>query len=152
MGVLDGTKIMRGSVALVRRNAALLWFPVISTVCLAVTAGFWILWGTSLYETGSRPILLVPLAVGGLYSLSFLGVFFSVALAAAAAEAVAGSEASVGDGIDVAFDRLGGIAGWAAVSILIALPRRPGRRCSSSRSSAGSRSASAQASCARSSP
>jgi len=121
MGVLDGAKIMRDSVAVVRRNAALLWFPAISTVCLALTAGFWVLWGASLYETNGRPLVLVPLVIGGLYSLSFLGVFFSVALAAAAAEAVAGGDASVGDGIDVAFDRLGGIAGWAAISILIAL-------------------------------
>jgi hypothetical protein len=122
MDVLDGTEIMRDSAAVVRKNPSLLWFPVLSTVCLALLAGFWVLWGTSIYQThGRSATFLVPLVVGGLYTLSYLGVFFSVALAGAAAEAVAGREASVGDGIDLAFDRLGGIAGWAAISIFVAL-------------------------------
>jgi hypothetical protein len=122
VGVFDGTKIMRDSVAVVRANPGLLWFPVLSTVCLALLAGFWVLWGTSIYQThGRSTVFLVPLVLGGLYSLSFLGVFFGVALAGAAAEAVAGRGASVGDGIDIAFDRLGGIAGWAAISIVVGL-------------------------------
>jgi hypothetical protein len=122
MGVFDGTKIMRDSVAVVRENPSLLWFPVLSTVCLALLAGFWVLWGTSIYQTrGHSTIFLALLVVAGLYSLSLLGVFFSVALSAAAAGAVGEGDASVGHGIDVAFDRLGGIAGWAAVSVLVGI-------------------------------
>jgi len=122
MSVFDGTKIMRDSAAVVRANPSLLWFPVLSTACLALLAGFWVLWGASIVQAhGRSAVFLVPLVVGALYTLSYLGVFFSVALAAAAAEAVAGRGASVGDGIDIAFDRLGGIAGWSAVSIFVAL-------------------------------
>ncbi|HKT43666.1 MAG TPA: DUF6159 family protein [Gaiellaceae bacterium] len=121
MGVLDGTKLMRDSLAVVRANARLLWFPVISTVSLALIAGFWILWGTSLYDAHGTSLLLVPLVVAGLYSLSFVAVFFSVALAGTASEAVEGSEPSVGDGIDIAFDCLGAIAGWAAMSLFVGL-------------------------------
>jgi hypothetical protein len=121
MGVVDGAQLMRDSYAVVRRNAALLWFPVISTSCLAVLAGFWVLWGDSLYVTGGTSIVLIPLVIAGLYSLSFVGVFFSVALAGTAAEVIDGGEPSIGDGIDVAFDRLGAIAAWAAISIFVAL-------------------------------
>ncbi|HEY2542343.1 MAG TPA: DUF6159 family protein [Gaiellaceae bacterium] len=121
MGVLDGTRLMRDSVGVVRQNAALLWFPVISTICLALLAGFWILWGASLYEAHHGwSLALVPLVVAGLYSLSFVGVFFSVALAGTASEAVEGSEPSLGDGIDIAFDCLGAIAAWAAMSLFVA--------------------------------
>lgn len=121
MGVLDGTRLMRDSVSVVRQNAALLWFPVISTLCLVLISGFWILWGASLYKTHGASLVLVPLAVAGLYSLSFVAVFFSVALAGSANEAVAGSDPSLGDGIDIAFDCLGAIAGWAAMSLLVGL-------------------------------
>src|SRR5581483_10387116 len=121
MGILDGAKIMRDSVAVVRQNAALLWFPVISTLCLVAMAGFWILWGASIYKAHGASYALVPLVVAGLYSLSFIAVFFSVALAGSANEAVAGSEPSLGDGIDIAFDCLGPIAGWAAMSLVVGL-------------------------------
>jgi hypothetical protein len=56
-----------------------------------------------------------------LYSLFFVGVFFSVALAGAAAEAIDGGEPSFSDGVDVAWTRLGGIAGWAGYSLFVAL-------------------------------
>lgn len=121
MGILDGTRIMRDSLAVVRRNAALLWFPVISTLCLVALSGFWILWGASLYETDGRSLWLVPLVVAGLYSLSFVGIFFSVALAGTADEAVGGSGPSLGDGIEIAFDCLGPIAAWAAMSLVVGL-------------------------------
>jgi hypothetical protein len=47
--------------------------------------------------------------------------FFSVALAGAAAEAIDGGEPSFSDGVDVAWTRLGGIAGWAGYSLFVAL-------------------------------
>jgi hypothetical protein len=52
---------------------------------------------------------------------SLVGVFFSVALAGAAAEAIGGGEPSFSDGVDVAWTRLSGIAGWAGYSIFVAL-------------------------------
>jgi len=56
-----------------------------------------------------------------LYSLAFVGVFFSVALAGAAAEVINGGEPSFGDGTDVAWSHLGGIAGWAGYSIFVSV-------------------------------
>jgi hypothetical protein len=80
MSISDGARLMRASFEVVRRDRALLWFPVISTGCLAITAGFWIFEGAWLYAVSGPALLFVPLAVAGLYSLSFVGVFFSVVL------------------------------------------------------------------------
>jgi hypothetical protein len=121
MAITDGARMMRASFDVVRRDPALLWFPVISTACLAVTAGYWILEGAWLYHVSGRSLLFVPLVIAGLYSLAFVGVFFSVALAGAAAEVVDGGEPSFGGGLSIAWNRLGGIAGWAAYSVFVAV-------------------------------
>lgn len=121
MGIGGGAGLMRASFGVVRQRPALLWFPVVSTACLALTAGFWIVQGAYLYAAGGSKLLYVPLVVVGLYSLSFVGVFFNVALAGATAEGLDGDEPSFGDGMNVAWNHLGGIAGWAAYSIFVAV-------------------------------
>jgi hypothetical protein len=121
MGITDGARLMRTSFGIVRRERDLLWFPVISTACLALTAGYWILQGAWLYEARGRSLLFVPLVIAGLYSLAFVGVFFSVALAGAAVEAIDGGDPSFSYGVNVAWNRLGGVAGWAAYSIFVAV-------------------------------
>ena len=122
MGVGDGVGLMRTSWGVVRRDPALLWFPVISTVCLALTAGFWIVQGAYVYAAGSPPLLFVPVVLLGIYSLTFVGVFFNVALAGAIAEALdEEGEPSLNDGMNVAWMHLGPIAAWAAVSILVSI-------------------------------
>lgn len=110
MGIGGGAGLMRASFGVVRQRPALLWFPVVSTACLALTAGFWIVQGAYLYAAGGSKLLYVPLVVVGLYSLSFVGVFFNVALAGATAEGLDGDEPSFGDGMNVAWNHLGGIA------------------------------------------
>ena len=119
--ITDGARLVRASFDVVRRNPALLWFPVISTVCLALTAGFWIFQGVSLYAAHGPKVLYLPLFLIGLYSVTFVGIFFNVALAGAAAETFDGDEPSFGDGMNVAWNNLGGIAGWAAYSIVAAI-------------------------------
>ena len=121
MGITDGARLMRTSFAVVRRERELLWFPVLSTGCLAVTAGYWILQGASLYEARGRSLLFVPLVLAALYSLAFVGIFFSVALAGAAVEAINGGDPSLSSGVKIAWNRLGGIAGWAAYSMFVAV-------------------------------
>ena len=121
MGIKDGARLMRTSSEVVRRDPALLWFPVISVACLGVTAGFWVYTGSSLYQLQGLSLLLVPVVVVGLYSLAFIGIFFSVALAGAAATVVDGGEPSFNDGVNLALSRLGAIAGWACYSIFVAL-------------------------------
>jgi hypothetical protein len=121
LGISGGARLMRASFHVVRSDPAFLWFPVISTVCLAVTAGFWIFEGAWLYAVSGRSLLFVPLVVAGLYSLSFVGVFFNVALAGAAAATLDGGEPSFSDGVDVAWTRTRAIAGWAAYAVSVAI-------------------------------
>jgi len=121
MSITDGARLMRASFDVVRRDPALLWFPVISTVCLALTTGFWIFQGMYLFAVHGPPFVYVPLVLAGLYSVTFVGVFFSVALAGAAAKVLDGGEPSFNDGVNVAWTRLGGIAGWAAFSLFVSL-------------------------------
>jgi hypothetical protein len=121
MGITDGARMMRASYEVVRREPALLWFPVISTVCLALTAGYWILEGAWLNHVTGRSLYFVPLVIAALYSLTFVGVFFSVALAGAAADVLDGGEPSLRSGINIAWNRLGGIAGWAGYSVFVSI-------------------------------
>src|SRR4051812_34033477 len=121
MGLTDGAQLMRASFDVVRRDLRLLWFPVISTVCLALTAPFWIFEGAWLKAVRGPGIFFALFLLAGVYSLYFVGIFFSVAVAGAAAEVIDGDEPSVGDGLNVAWSRLGGIAGWAAYSVVVGL-------------------------------
>src|SRR5947208_3078895 len=121
MSIGDGARLMRASFDVVRRDPSLLWFPVLSTVCLALVAGFWVVQGAYLYTAHGPGLLYVPLVLAALYSLYFVGIFFSVALAGTAAESIDGGDPSVGDGVDIAWARIGGIAGWAVYSLFVAL-------------------------------
>jgi hypothetical protein len=121
MSITDGARLMRTSLEVVRRDRALLWFPVISTACLALTTGLWVYEGASLYALSGRTLYFVPLVLAALYSLSFIGIFFSVALSGAAAKVLNGEEPSLGDGVNVAWAHLGGIAGWACYSVFVAV-------------------------------
>ena len=57
----------------------------------------------------------VILAAVGLYVVTFFGVFFAVALAAAASAVLDGKDATVSEGVAAARSRIGAIAGWAGV-------------------------------------
>jgi hypothetical protein len=118
-GFGDGARLMKASYELVRQDPGLLWFPLISICCLVVSAGFWIFEGAWLYAMHGSWALYVPLVAVALYSLTFVGIFFNVALAGAAARALDGEPASLGEGFNVAWSRLGGIAGWAAFSLFV---------------------------------
>jgi hypothetical protein len=63
----------------------------------------------------------VPLIVIGIYVLSVVGIYFSVALAACADRVFRGESATFGDGVAVANSRFGAICGWAALSTAIAV-------------------------------
>lgn len=112
---------MRASYELVRQDPGLLWFPVISTCCLAVSTGFWLFEGAWLYAVSGPWFLYPPLVAVALYSVLFVGIFFNVALVGAAARALEGESAGVGDGVNVAWSRLSAIAGWAAYSLFVSI-------------------------------
>jgi Family of unknown function (DUF6159) len=119
MGIGDGARLMRASWVLVQHDRALLWFPAASMFCFLATAGFWVYEGTWLYSLHGPWLFFVPLVAAGLYSLTFIGIFFNVALAGAADAVINGRATSFGDAVGVALSRLGPIAGWAAYSLFV---------------------------------
>jgi hypothetical protein len=119
MSLVDGARLMRTSFGLVRHDRTLLWFPAASVFCFFVTAAFWLYEAAWVYTLRGPWFLFAPVVVLGLYSLTFVGIFFNVALAAAADAVVNGRESSFGGALDVAWSRLGSIAGWAAYSLFV---------------------------------
>jgi len=120
MRIVDGARLMRTSFDLVRHDRGLLWFPVASTCCFLLTAAFWLYEGTWVYSVHGPWVLFVPLVLVGMYSVTFVGIFFSVALAGAAGKVIDGDRPSLADGVDVAWSRLGAIAGWAGYAMFVA--------------------------------
>jgi len=112
---------MRASLDVVRANPALLWFPLASTLCLLLVTLFWIFEGAWLYAVSGPWVLFVPLVLVGVYSLTFVGIFFNVALAGAADGALGGRKLSFEEAFSLAWSRIGPIAGWAAWSLTVSL-------------------------------
>lgn len=109
-----GWELTKTSWGVLRSDRSLAVFPVLgglTALLLAAAFGLpaWVLFDDDQNVAG------VILAVVGIYALTFAGVFFNVALAAAAAQVLDGEDATVASGTAVARRRLGAIAGWAAL-------------------------------------
>ncbi len=114
-----GWELTKKSWAVLREHRQLLRFPLyggVATIPLAV-----ITLGPGLYLIEEGEIAPgAPLTILGLYVLAFVGIFFSVGLAATADKIFRGEpEASVSDGLAVARGHLRQIAGWAFFSTVV---------------------------------
>jgi Family of unknown function (DUF6159) len=116
----QGWELTKKSWALLRSNRQLFRFPVYGALAaLAVTIVF-VLPGLYLIDDGQRVVGGLLVAVG-LYASSFVAVYFGVALAATADAIFHGRDATIADGFAVAHERIGAIAGWAALAALVGL-------------------------------
>jgi Family of unknown function (DUF6159) len=109
-----GWELTKTSWGVLRSDRSLTVFPILGGLtALLLGAAFgvpaWVLFDDDQSVGG------VILAVVGIYALTFAGIFFNVALAAAAAQVLDGEDATVASGVAVARRRLGAIAGWAAL-------------------------------------
>ena len=114
-----GWALTKQSFRVLRDDRSLLLFPIISIpVALAGTA---IVMGpgVALYTADNQEAILIAFGVVALYVLTFVTVFFNVALAAAASTSLAGGDSSVGEGLRAARGRLGVIAAWALVQTVV---------------------------------
>jgi hypothetical protein len=113
-----GWGLTKKSWALLNENRELLRFPLYGAIATIVPAIVFL--GPGLYLFDQDELAgAIPLVVIGVYALSVIGFFFSVALAACADMIFRGRQASVGDGIAVARERFPQICGWAAVNTAI---------------------------------
>jgi hypothetical protein len=123
-----GGRITRGfelagkSFAVLRANETLLLFPLISAPATIVAGAALFGPGVGLYySSGHQEAWLVVFGILGFYAITFVAVFFNVALAAAALRGLRGEDTSVGYGISIAWSRVGTIAGWALVQTVVGL-------------------------------
>ncbi|HKH65375.1 MAG TPA: DUF6159 family protein [Solirubrobacterales bacterium] len=115
-----GWALTKKSWSLLREHPSLIRFPLYGAVATTLLAILTL--GPGLYLWDDDQLAgAIPLIVIGVYVLSFVGVYFSVGLAACADMIFRGQEASVGDGLAVARTRIAQISGWAAVSAAISL-------------------------------
>jgi hypothetical protein len=113
-----GWALTKKSWALLNEHRALIRFPLYGAIATILPAV--VLLGPGLYLLDKDTLAgAIPLLVIGVYALSVIGFYFSVALAACADMIFRGQEATVADGLAVARSRFAQICGWAAVSTAI---------------------------------
>jgi hypothetical protein len=113
-----GWGLTKKSWGLLNEHRELIRFPLYGAVATIVPAILFL--GPGLYLFDQDELAgAIPLVVIGVYALSVVGFYFSVALAACADMIFRGQEATVGDGLAVARQRFAQICGWAAVNTAI---------------------------------
>jgi hypothetical protein len=112
-----GWALTKQSWSIVRADRSLLVFPIVSGVVallLAVAFG-----GAALAVLDSSTPAAVVIGVIGAYLLILAAVFCNVALTACAARALDGADTTPGEGFAAARARLGPIAAWAGLQLVV---------------------------------
>jgi hypothetical protein len=112
--------LTKKSWGVVKANPALLRFPLFGALAMIVPLAAGVGPAIYLIEEGEYAPA-IPLLVVGVYVVSFIGIYFGVALAATADLIFKGSHAGLRDGMAVARSRLGKIAGWAMIATFVGL-------------------------------
>jgi hypothetical protein len=113
-----GWELTKKSWALLRSHRELFRFPIYAALAAIVIVAITVGPGFYLIEDDQRVIGGLLVAIG-LYLSSFISIYTGVGLAATADAIFHGREATVADGFAVARERLGAIAGWAALAALV---------------------------------
>jgi len=114
-----GWALTKQSFRVLRDDRSLLVFPIISIPVALAGAAIVMGPGIALYTADNQEAILIAFGVVTLYVLTFVTVFFNVALAAAASTGLAGGDSTVGEGLRAARGRLGVIAAWALVQTVV---------------------------------
>ncbi len=114
----QGWELTKKSWALLRANRELFRFPIYGGLAAILIVIAFVGPGLYLIDDGQQVAGGLLTAVG-LYGASFVAVYFGVALAATADAIFHGKPATIATGFDVARQRVGAIAGWAALAALV---------------------------------
>jgi hypothetical protein len=139
MGFFDrlafGWRLGTTSLGVVARDKTLMLFPVLSGIAGLLLVAVFVMGigpeqlaalGKQLGDQQGRvqdeiPPLYVFLAFSLYFGLSFIAVYFNVALVGAAQQSIAGKDTVLGDGLRVANQHLGKIFVWAVLSGTVGL-------------------------------
>jgi hypothetical protein len=116
-----GWRLSKQSWAVVKSDKSLLAFPIISVVAAIVTMIIFFGGGAGMAVAIGSPWAALPLVIIGVYLLTVVGVFASVALASCATEALEGRDTTVAQGISAARGRMKLIFAWAAVALFVGI-------------------------------
>lgn len=125
-----GWRLGTTSLGVVTRDKTLMLFPVLAGIsCLLLVAAFAMGIGPERlaalapkdHGTSDIPPLYYVLAFALYFGLSFIAVYFNVALLGAAQQSIAGKDTTLGDGLRVANQHMGKIFGWALLSGTVGL-------------------------------
>jgi len=114
-----GWTLSKQSWAIVRADKSLIAFPVISVVAATITMIIFFGAGIGIAVAVDSEWGALPLVLIGVYLLTVIGVFTSVALASCATEALDGRQTTVGQGLSAARGRMKLIFAWAAVALFV---------------------------------
>jgi len=115
-----GWDLAKQSWAILRSDRALALFPVVAAVACLGAGILFFGPGAALFVAVSKPAGVVVMVLGG-YVLTFIGIYCSTALAAAAAQALDGGHPTLGDGFAAVRSRRGVIAQWALVQLTVGI-------------------------------
>lgn len=118
--ISSGWHLAKRALATVRDEPALIGLTVIGMLVVGVIALAFGIPAGILWEHDSE-VAAVVLGVIGAYGATFFGIYFSVAVAACAARAFDGQDATVGSGMAAAGKRLGPISLWALMALTVNL-------------------------------
>lgn len=113
-----GWELTKKSWALLRGNPTLLRFPLYAALAALLVLVVVALPGLYMLDSGSTVGGIALVAVG-VYGALFVTYYFSVGLVAAADEIFHGREGTLAGGLRVSRSRVGAIAGWALVSVIV---------------------------------
>ncbi len=113
-----GWELTKKSWGVLRANPDLFRFPIYGAAATIPVAIITLGPGFYLLEENVTAGAIALIAVA-LFVLAFIGIYFSVGLAACADKIFRGEQATVRDGLAVARENLGPIAGWALLSTIV---------------------------------
>jgi uncharacterized protein DUF6159 len=116
-----GWALAKRSWQVLRADRSLIWFPIISGLASLGAAALIFGPAVAVYSVEQTEVVLIAAGIIGAYVLTFVAVFFNTALAAAAAQSLAGHDTSLSDGLVVARGRLSIILQWALVQGTVGL-------------------------------
>ena len=114
-----GWALSRQSWQVIRADRSLLLFPVLSAGCGLLAAVVFFGAGAGVYAATKATAAAVPFVVIGLYALTYLAIYFGVALTACATRALDGHDTTVAEGLAAARERRGVIAAWSGVQLVV---------------------------------
>jgi hypothetical protein len=134
MGFFDrlafGWRLGTTSLGVVNKDTTLMLFPILSGISgLLLMAAFVFGIGPETLradlhlaeQTDQVPPIYYVCAFVMYFALTFIAVYFNVALIGAAQQSLSGKDTTIGDGLAVANQHLGKIAAWAAISGTVGL-------------------------------